>query len=241
MRWLLAVVLLALGQSWSWAQNVEQAPTTEEKGTYLGVLLSPVPEVLYDHVPELPRGQGVVVTHVLPESPAAQAQLRRHDILLLYDDAKIQGCEHFARLIRADKPERSVKLTLLRGGKRMSADVTLTLGPVLKIAQANRPAPHETAEVPRGTAKAGSPPAVSVGAVPLDGGRMKVTVEYYAEGTGRLQSVAYEGTLDEIQGEVQKLPAGVQNLTQVALRRIRALEFQSQDRRAGSPDGTERR
>src|SRR5262249_59191177 len=79
------------------AQNLENNPTGEEKGTYLGVLISPVPEVLYDQLPQLPPGQGVVVTHVLPDSPAAQAMLRRHDILLAYADEKIRDCEHFAR------------------------------------------------------------------------------------------------------------------------------------------------
>src|SRR5579884_500198 len=97
----LALVLLALPRGW--AQPVERVPSEEEKGTYLGVLISPVPEVLYDQMPELPRGQGVVVSHVLPDSPAAQAGLLRHDILLRYNDDAIRDCEHFARLIRAGR------------------------------------------------------------------------------------------------------------------------------------------
>ena len=55
------------------------------------------------------------------DSPAAAAMLRRHDILLTYADEKIRDCEHFARLIRADKPEHKVKLTLLRSGQKMTA------------------------------------------------------------------------------------------------------------------------
>ena len=114
--------------------------STEEKGTYLGVLISPVPEVLYDQLPELPRGQGVVVTHVLPDSPAAKAGLRRHDILLEYDDQKIRDGEQFARLIQVDKPDRKVRLTLLRGGRLMTVQATLELGTVLRIAQNPKPA-----------------------------------------------------------------------------------------------------
>jgi hypothetical protein len=211
------------------AQNPENA-TGEEKGTYLGVLISPVPEVLYDQMPQLPSGQGVVVTHVLPDSPAAGAMLRRHDILLVYDEEKIRDCEHFARLIRADRPDRKVKLTLLRSGQKMTADVTLTLGTVLKIAQANALPQREPFEVARGLAKGGAPPSVSVSATPLDGGKMRVTIEYYQEGTGRLRSLTTEGTLEEIETEVQKLPAKVQNRATVALQRIRALEFQAKDR-----------
>jgi hypothetical protein len=212
------------------AQNPDNNLTGEEKGTYLGVLISPVPEVLYDQLPQLPPGQGVVVTHVLPDSPAAGAMLRRHDILLVYADEKIRDCEHFARLIRADKPDNKVKLTLLRSGQKMTADVTLTLGTVLKIAQANAVLQREPAEVARGMAKAGGPPSVSVSATPLDGGKMRVTIEYYQDGTGRLRSLTTEGTLDEIETEVQKLPAKVQNRATVALQRIRALEFQAKDR-----------
>src|SRR5437879_2534922 len=73
----------------------------EEKGTYLGVLFSPVSEALYDQLPQLPRNQGVLITHVLPDSPGAHADLRRHDILLEYQQEKIHDCDHFARLIRA--------------------------------------------------------------------------------------------------------------------------------------------
>jgi hypothetical protein len=225
----LLLVLPVLG-----AQTLES--TGEEKGTFLGVLISPVPEVLYDQLPELPHGQGVVVSHVLPESPAARGGLRRHDILLLYNDDKIRDCEHFARLIRADQAENKVKLGLLRGGKRETVEVTLALGPVLRIAQATRGSAKDSVEVPRGTAKGGPPPSVSVAATPLDGGKMRVTIEYYQEGTGRLRTVTCEGTPDEVAQEVQKLPVRVQSLANVALDRIRArFEFQPRDEKVEAP------
>jgi hypothetical protein len=210
-------------------------PSGEEKGTFLGVLISPVPEVLYDQLPELPHGQGVVVSHVLPESPASRAGLRRHDILLQYNDEKIRDCEHFARLIRADRAENKVKLGLLRGGKRETAEVTLALGPVLRIAQALRGA-RDSIDLPRGTAKGGPPPSVSVAATPLDGGKLRVSIEYYQDGTGRLRTVTCEGTPDEIAQEVQKLPGRVQGAATVALDRIRArFEFQPRDEKAEAP------
>src|SRR5215204_3232726 len=114
-QFLLVVATVLLGLIPVRAQTIEPSP--EEKGTYLGVLISPVPEVLFDQLTDLPRGQGVVVTHVLPDSPAARAGLRRHDILLDYDGQKIRDCEHFARLIQADKPERKVRINVLRGGR----------------------------------------------------------------------------------------------------------------------------
>ncbi|HJT78425.1 MAG TPA: PDZ domain-containing protein [Gemmataceae bacterium] len=220
----LALVLLALPHGW--AQPAERVPAEEEKGTYLGVLISPVPEVLYDQMPELPRGQGVVVSHVLPDSPAAQAGLLRHDILLRYNDDAIRDCEHFARLIRAGRAGQRIKLELLRTGRKQSAEVVLALGPVLKIAQPNRSMNGAVAEVAPGRAKAGSPPSVSVAATPLDGGRLRVAIEYYQDGTGKLRTVNCEGTLDEIDQDVKKLPHRVQTMAQKALTRFRALDLQ---------------
>jgi membrane-associated protease RseP (regulator of RpoE activity) len=204
-------------------------PPDEEKGTYLGVLITPIPEAVHAQLPDLPRGQGVMVNHVLPDSPAAQAGLRRYDLLLTYDGEKITDGEHFARLIRAGKPDQKVKLVVLRGGKRMTVEVVLTLGPVLKIAQGNKPAGKDNSEAPAGTAKTSPPPTVSVAAVPLDGNRLKVTIEYYQDGTGRLRSFDCAGTPAEIDSQIKTLPAQVHKLAQVALQRIRDLELQKQD------------
>jgi hypothetical protein len=223
--------LLALAVVSARAQSKDPAPA-EEKGTYLGVLISPVPDILYDQLPDLPRDQGVVVTHVLPDSPAAQAGLRRHDVLLTYNNDKIRDCEHFSRLVRDDKADNKIKLEFLRGGRKQTVEVTLALGPVLRIAQSNRAGTRDGPDVPRGTAKTSPPPSVSVAATPLDGGKMKVTIEYYEEKTGRLKTATCEGTPADIDMEVQKLPMRVQSLANLALARIRKLEIQPADVKA---------
>jgi hypothetical protein len=64
---------------------------------------------------------------------------------------------------------------------------------------------------------------VSVAATPLEDGRMRVTIEYYQEGTGRLQTLACEGRTAEIDREVRALPRRERKLAEVALARIRAL------------------
>ena len=73
----------------------------------------------------------------------------------------------------------------------MTVDATLELGIVLRIAQNNKPAVREPDNSPRGTAKGGEPPTVSVSATPLESGKVKITVDYYQEDTGRLKSVLY--------------------------------------------------
>ncbi len=204
-RVVVAVAVLALGVSAGYAQQpFVGPPTPPEKGTYLGVLLSPA------------RGAGVKVAQVLRDSPADKADLRRDDVLLEYDAEKIRDCEHCAQLIQTSKPKQKIRLRLVRDGREVTAEPVLDLGPVLKLAADAKPA-----EMPRAEAKPGGPASVSVSATPLDGGAMKVTFEYYQENTGKLKSVTCRGTAEEIDKEVLKLPARIQQLAQVALQRIR--------------------
>ena len=123
------LLLLLLAAPFAGARQNE-APPAEEKGTYLGVLFCPIPDALLDHLPQLPRDGGVLVTHVLPKSPADKAGLRKHDILLRYDDEKIRSGDHLARLIRSSKEKQEVRLLLLRTGREMRLSVRLELGPV---------------------------------------------------------------------------------------------------------------
>ncbi|HZT79509.1 MAG TPA: PDZ domain-containing protein [Gemmataceae bacterium] len=224
---LLAGLLTALAV----ALPVCAAPPAEEKGPYLGVLFASVPEILYDHVPNLPQGSGVAVTHVLPDSPAVRAGLRRHDVLIRYDGEAIRDPEHFARLIQAGKPGQKVKLTLVRAGKETTAEATLALGPVLRIAPARGgaySAARDGNDPARAFAKPNGPAPVSVSAQLLGGGQMKVSIEYYQDGTGRLRTVTCSGTPAEIDAEVKKkLPAAVQVLARPALERLRKLDLQN--------------
>src|SRR5438874_240459 len=82
---------------------MDEPVPADEKGPYLGVLFCPIPEALLDHLPQLPRDAGVLITHILPDSPAATAGLRKHDVLLQFNLEKIRDGNHLARLIQAGK------------------------------------------------------------------------------------------------------------------------------------------
>jgi hypothetical protein len=208
---ILAVAAMLAG-SGVWAQ-----PPAEPQETFLGVVVSSVPELLYSQLPQLPRNRGVVVTQVLPDSPATHADLKRHDILLAYNGKPIENCDHFARLIRADKPNQKVKLDLLRAGRPRSIEATLGSGPPQTVAQ--NPPPAE-----KGIAKGEGPGKVSVHVTPLADNKMAVTIEYYE--AGKLRSVSRSGNAADIDREVLKLPPRVQDLARAGLQRIRALEAQ---------------
>jgi hypothetical protein len=218
----LACCLLATG---SLARSAETPAAPEKGAAYLGILFEPVAEALYDQLPQLHRDQGVLVTQVLADSPADKAGLRRNDILLQYDDTKLHDCDDLVRLLQGDKAKRTVKLTLLRGGKETTVEAVLALGPAIRTAEEVKNG-AASGDVSPGVAKPGGPAAVSVAATPLERGRLKITIEFYPEGESRLRSVTCEGEPDEIASAIsvsKQLPERERGMAQVALKRIRML------------------
>jgi hypothetical protein len=230
---LIPLLLLGLTPLFSWGQS--PAPPPADIGTFLGLLFSAIPEARYQQEPQLPRKHGVLVTHVLPNSPAAKADLQRDDVLLEYDAHKIHDAEQLARLIRDDRAGRKVKLVFHRAGKEMTAEATLTLGPVLQLSASPRGAFKDASGAPRGVARTSGPPAVSVAATPQADGSVKLTIEYYQDGFSRPRSVVCSGSPGEIDRQLEKLPSRVQELTRVALDRIRALELQKTSQPRSTP------
>jgi membrane-associated protease RseP (regulator of RpoE activity) len=93
---------------------------------YLGVLVMPVHPGFASHLKgALSRGQGLMVAEVAPNSPAAKAEIKTHDILLTYDDQKLFSAEQMAKLIHADDPGRQATIGLVRDGKSQKVQVTL--------------------------------------------------------------------------------------------------------------------
>src|SRR5207244_8478126 len=122
--------------------------------------------------------------------------------------------------IRGDKPERKVKLGLVRNGRETTADVTLALGPVLTIAAGAKPDDKKNADLPRGLPKPGAPARVSVAVTPVAKDNLTVLIEYEQEGTGKLGELKCTGSRAEIDQQVRQLPDRVQDLTRAALRRF---------------------
>jgi membrane-associated protease RseP (regulator of RpoE activity) len=95
-----------------------------EKGPWLGIAMEPVQDVVRAQL-SLAPGEGIVVNHVAPESPAAKAGLQPNDILLRFEDQILVEPAQLRKLIAMKKPGESVKLTYLRKGERKEATVTL--------------------------------------------------------------------------------------------------------------------
>jgi membrane-associated protease RseP (regulator of RpoE activity) len=94
------------------------------KVAYLGVMTSPVPEVLAEHL-KLAPGTGLLVEFVEPGSPAATAEIRRNDILMKLDDQVLVNLEQLQALVQARKPKDKITVTLIREGKEQKVAAEL--------------------------------------------------------------------------------------------------------------------
>lgn len=94
------------------------------QATYLGVTGDRVSPALNSQL-NLPKGLGLVITHVAADSPAEAAGLKKHDVLHKLDDQLLVNFEQFAVLVRLHEPGDTVTLSVIRGGQ--PAEVTATL------------------------------------------------------------------------------------------------------------------
>lgn len=135
----LAATLLLTGFSFTQVHSQAENPKHEEvihhpanqvqpetiKAAFLGVTAERVTPAMNSQL-KLPEGLGLVVTHVVPDGPAAIAGLQKHDVLHKLDDQLLVNFEQFAVLVRLRNPGDSVALTFIRGGETRTLEATLT-------------------------------------------------------------------------------------------------------------------
>ena len=98
----------------------------QEKGpvTFLGVETSHVPRVLSEQL-GLPRGFGVVVDYVVPESAAAGAGVQQSDIIKMLNDQIIVDSDQLGVLVRSFGDGATVNLKVLRKGQEVNLSAKL--------------------------------------------------------------------------------------------------------------------
>jgi len=87
---------------------------------WIGIALGELPEVAKL---QLGLKQGIVVADVLPDSPAAKAEFKAHDILIKAGDANLQGAADLIKAVDAAK-EKELGILIVRGGKEQTIKVT---------------------------------------------------------------------------------------------------------------------
>ena len=96
----------------------------EGGASWLGVELH---EVTADTAKELklPAERGVVVSSIVPDSPAAKAGLKENDVVTEINGQRVEGSAQFRRMIREIPAGRTVQLTVWRDGRAQTVNVTL--------------------------------------------------------------------------------------------------------------------
>lgn len=99
-----------------------------DKGTvkrgYLGIVLQPVDKELSDAL-GLDKTDGILISDIVKESPAAQAGLAQGDIIIQYNDKPAKNVNKFRNDVAMMNPGSSIKLKVLRNSKVQTIVVTL--------------------------------------------------------------------------------------------------------------------
>jgi hypothetical protein len=99
-------------------------PPHQERTTFLGVGVGPVPPPVADQL-NLPEGFGLLVQFVMPGSAADAAGIKQNDVLKTLDDQKLVNPEQLSALVRADGDGKEVSLDVIHKGQE--SKVTLKL------------------------------------------------------------------------------------------------------------------
>jgi serine protease Do len=96
------------------------------KRAYLGVLLDDHFDVDKAKKYSLDRARGARVVTVYPQTPAALAGLQTDDIILSFDGRDIEDENHLIHLVSMTEVNRTVRLVIIREGRRQTIQVRLT-------------------------------------------------------------------------------------------------------------------
>jgi hypothetical protein len=105
------------------------APVPSKPTPYIGVITTPPPAVLSAQL-GLAEGFGLVVSDILPDSPAAKAGVQRYDVLTKFNDQQLVDSGQFSILVRALKKGSEASLTLIRKAQEQKVTVTIDERPL---------------------------------------------------------------------------------------------------------------
>jgi serine protease Do len=102
---------------------------------WLGVAIQSVDRDLAAAM-KLDSAQGVLISDVTPNSPAARAGLQRGDVILALDGKAMSDSSQLRNHVAATGPGSKVALDLVRNGKKLRVDVSLGTLPNSQVARA---------------------------------------------------------------------------------------------------------
>lgn len=103
---------------------------------WIGVQLEPLPDIVKSHL-KLERGMAVV--HVFPDSPAAKAQFKVHDVVLRAGEKDVLAPDDLIAAV-TDAKDKEIEVIVLRNGTESTVKVTPAKRPAQQL--------HFSAEAP---------------------------------------------------------------------------------------------
>jgi len=99
-------------------QNQPNTRVPEDAPAWLGINIQILNDVLAEQL-NVPVDRGILINEVYANSPAAEAGLKRGDVIIRFDGRRITDETRIRTLLAEKKPGDKVKLTVLRGRKRL--------------------------------------------------------------------------------------------------------------------------
>jgi len=96
---------------------------TVERG-YLGIYPQDLTPELAQAL-DLKDAKGVVITQIGEAGPAAEAGIKRDDVVLEFGGSSVESASQFRNLVAAHKPGEKVEMIVLRGGERETLTVKM--------------------------------------------------------------------------------------------------------------------
>lgn len=102
-------------------------PLPSSRPARLGIVPGTVPQAVVAQL-ELSGFPGVLVTRIMPDSPAAKAGLKENDVIVKLGDISLSGPQSVTEALTDKVPGDKVTAVFYRKGKRETADITLDGG-----------------------------------------------------------------------------------------------------------------
>jgi len=99
-----------------------------ESGTvtrgWIGIGIQPVTKEIQEAL-DLPDRNGVLISNIMDDGPAKDADLDRQDVIVGYQGKKVEGMRSFRNQVASTPPGTKVELEILRKGKTRTVELTL--------------------------------------------------------------------------------------------------------------------
>ena len=103
-------------------EGTRRGPQAREGSHWIGLECFPLDPALRSHL-GLAEGAGLIIEHVVAESPAAKAELKQHDVIVGADGTQIKSVADLVKAVDEAR-ENELALEIVRGGKSMTVKVT---------------------------------------------------------------------------------------------------------------------